>query len=122
MKEIGIVVALCVILSGCMSSGTQVTDQQAAQFQKGVTTESDVIARLGEPDSITKQMDGSAILVYMHVEARPNAVDYVPIVGLFAGGATSTTTAVSFTFDASGRLRGYTSTNSKADVHAGILN
>jgi hypothetical protein len=66
-----------------MSSGREVTYQEAAQFQKGVTTESEVIARLGQPNSIARLGDGTTIIVYAHIEASPDAVDYVPVVGLF---------------------------------------
>jgi hypothetical protein len=116
-------IALCVLalgLTGCMSSGREVTYQEAAQFQKGVTTESEVIARLGQPNSIARLGDGTTIIVYAHIEASPDAVDYVPVVGLFAGGASAHSTTVTFTFGTDGRLRDYTSATANSVVHSGL--
>lgn len=109
-------------LSACVSSGVQVTEQQAAQFQKGVTTEADVRTKLGAPNSVARLSDGSSVLVYAHIEASPNAVDFVPIVGLFAGGAHGHSTAVSFTFGPDGKLSAYSSTATDTEVHSGVVN
>jgi outer membrane protein assembly factor BamE (lipoprotein component of BamABCDE complex) len=110
------------LLAGCVSSGTQVTEQQAAQFQKGVTTEAQVTAKLGAPDSTTRNDDGSRIDSYTYISASANAVDFIPYVGLLAGGSTGKYTTVAFIFDSAGVLKGYTSTSGKSDVNTGLLN
>lgn len=121
MRSISILL-LCIGLSGCVSAGTQVTEQQAQQFQKGVTTEAEVVAKLGRPTATTVKDDGTRVDVYAFTQASPNAIDFVPIVGLLAGGASGKTATVSFSFDKSSVLISYSSTTSNVDVHTGIMN
>ena len=116
------VFALAGALAGCVSAGTQVTEQQAQQFKKGETTESQVIAKLGRPTSTTVKANGTRIDTYLFTHATPNAIDYVPFVGLLAGGAHGKSNKVAFTFSKSGILQSYASTTSNVDVHTGILN
>jgi len=122
MSKILAVAALAIALSGCMSSGTKVDQAQMQQFQKGVTTEAQIIAKLGEPSSQTVKSDGTRTIVYSHIAARPDAVDFVPIVGAFAGGAKSEMDIAMFNFDASGVLKDYSATSSNAHVSTGIAN
>lgn len=115
-------IAFALALSGCVSAGTQVTDQQAAQFRAGITTQADVIAKLGRPDAISHEMNGATVIVYTHVQSSPNAVDFVPLVGLLAGGASGQATSATFSFGADGRLIGYTATEATSDVRSGVFN
>ena len=92
-------------LSGCVASGTQVKESQVSQFEKGRTTISDVVEKLGAPQFQTNQSDGSKILVYNYsqVQARPES--YIPFIGPFVGGADSKYNSATFTFDSSGYLQ-----------------
>lgn len=112
--------ASAVILAGCVSSGTKVTETDISGFQKGVTTESQVIAKLGPPTATSVTDAGVRIDVYSYVHASPKAVDFVPVVGVFAGGANATATTVSFTFDKNGVLTAYQATTSNTDVKNGV--
>ncbi|MDE2466158.1 MAG: outer membrane protein assembly factor BamE [Alphaproteobacteria bacterium] len=116
------VFALASALAGCVSAGTQVTEQQAQQFKKGITTESQVIAKLGSPTTTTIKDDGTRVDTYVFTHATPNAVDFVPVVGLLAGGAHGKSTQVAFTFNKSGVLQSYASTTSNVDMHTGVFN
>lgn len=109
-----------VILAGCVSGGTKVTESDISGFQKGVTTESQVIAKLGRPTATSVTDTGTRIDVYAYVHSSPKAVDFVPIVGPLAGGANATSTAVTFTFDKDGVLRSYSATASNSDVRMGL--
>jgi hypothetical protein len=95
--------------------------EQAKQFQKGVTTEQQVIAALGPPSASTQTSADIAVLVYTHVDARPDAIDFVPIVGALAGGAQAHSTVVSFTFDGRGVLTDYSATAADSPVHTGLV-
>ncbi|MGD0143961.1 MAG: hypothetical protein ABSC92_12445 [Rhizomicrobium sp.] len=114
-------VALSIVLGGCVSSGREVTDQEAAQFQKGVTTEADVVAKLGPPNSIVRLADGTSVIAYAHVEASPDAVDFAPIIDLLNGGAPAHATDVSFTFDTNGKLTSYMSSTTDSNLRTGIV-
>jgi len=119
MKRILLISAL--LLTGCVSMGTQVTEEQAGQFQKGVTTEAQVIAKLGTPDATTRNDDGSRMDSYTYIKSSANAVDFIPYVGLLAGGSTGKYTTVAFSFNSAGVLKGYTSTSGKSDATTGLL-
>jgi outer membrane protein assembly factor BamE (lipoprotein component of BamABCDE complex) len=114
--------ALAVALSvaGCVTTGTEVHQAQLSQFHKGVTTEAQVEAALGKPQGSGLNSDGTTTLSYVYAHASPKAVDFVPIVGLFAGGATGEQTTVVFTFDKSGLLESYKASHAKTDVHTGL--
>jgi outer membrane protein assembly factor BamE (lipoprotein component of BamABCDE complex) len=108
MKIVGAVLALA-LLAGCVSVGTQVKDSALEQFQKGVTTEADVVKALGPPQSITTSTEGLRMLTYMGLHSQPKAASFIPVVGLFAGGADTTGSYVSFRFDKDGKLADITS-------------
>jgi hypothetical protein len=120
MRTLSATLGLCLGLSACVSSGSNVSMEQARQFQKGVTTEQQVEAALGAASAVTEKSDGTRILVYTHIDARPDAVTFVPIVGAFAGGASSHLTVVSFKFDAHGVLSDYTATATDTHVNTGL--
>lgn len=110
------------VVMGCASSGTMVTEQQAGQFQKGVTTREQVIAKLGQPNSSSAMDDGTRADVYVHVHAAANAASYIPVVGLLAGGANSTTNTATFTYDKTGLLKTIATSTGQAEVNTGLLN
>lgn len=114
--------ALAAVLAGCISSGTMVTEGQAGQFQKGVTSRQQVIAKLGAPDNTTLMDDGTRVDAYVHTRAAANAASYIPVVGLLAGGANSTSNTATFTYDRAGVLKAISSGSSEADVGTGLLN
>lgn len=107
-------------LAGCMTTGTKVQQSQLSQFHRGVTTEQQVESALGRPEGSGLNSDGTTTLTYVYAHASPKAVDFVPIVGLFAGGATGEQTTVVFTFAKNGTLASYKASHSKTDVHTGL--
>jgi outer membrane protein assembly factor BamE (lipoprotein component of BamABCDE complex) len=111
---------LAICLAGCMTTGTKVQQSELSQFHRGVTTEPQVEAALGKPEGSGLNSDGTRTLTYVYAHASPKAVDFVPIVGLFAGGATGEQTTVVFTFAKNGTLENYKASHSKTDVHTGI--
>jgi hypothetical protein len=106
MRVSPIITAVCatLMLSACMSFGTKVDPAQAAQFRKGIDTEANIIAALGEPNQRSTMADGRTTIAYLRLEGRPSAALFIPIVGPFVGKAESRSTAVRFVFGADGRL------------------
>jgi outer membrane protein assembly factor BamE (lipoprotein component of BamABCDE complex) len=115
-----IVTGLAALVAGCASTGTQVSQASLAQFHPGITTEAQVEAALGPPEGTTIGSDGERTITYVYSSARAKGVDFVPIVGLFAGGATGTATSVIFHFDRGGKLLSYSASGQKTDVHTGL--
>lgn len=60
-------------LAGCISTGVMVDLDKVAQFQKGVTTEADVISQLGQPTSVSTYGDIKT-LAYSGTEAHPTGL------------------------------------------------
>lgn len=117
-----IAVGLAGILAGCVSSGTKVTQAQISAFQVGNTTEAEVISAFGPPNSASVLSDGSRIDVYVHMSAHANAASYVPVVGLFAGGAKGDSETAVFTFGPNGILKATSSSAAHTDVNTGLAN
>jgi len=97
--------ALIVIaaLSGCasMESGRALPPGTADTMVIGTTTERDVRAALGAPQSETVNADGSKVLVYMHMRSRSNG---------FTASADANTLAL--VFDSAGVLQRKSTQNS----------
>jgi len=110
------------LLAGCASSGTKVTEAQAAQFTKGQSTEADVIARLGPPTRTSRLPEGAWQDIYSYSRYQQRAESFLPYVNLLVGGADTTTTAISFRFGADGKLQDWSSTAQNSAFNAGLLN
>jgi hypothetical protein len=110
------------MLAGCVSSGTKVTAEQVTAFEVGKTSEAQVIAALGKPNGVSVLADGSKVDVYMHVSAHANGASYIPIVGLFAGGAKGDSDTAVFSFGPDGVLKSTSSSTVHADVNTGLAN
>lgn len=122
MKLIQRTFAAVVLLAvaGCMSSGKEIKQDQLSDLQKGKTTYPEVLAKFGAPNTSTVTSDGLRIINYTHTEAQAKAATFIPVVGLFAGGATGHATAVTLTFDKDGVLQNYTASATSTDVNNGV--
>ncbi|GKS58276.1 lipoprotein [Nitrospira sp.] len=121
--------------SGCVSSGNpSVLDENAvAQIKEGVTTKQDVKQLLGNPTSIGRG-SGSMPLgalpvslppgkyevwVYNHMSVETHPATFIPVVGLFAGGATASTTSLTVYFDGQGVVQYVQTTQSQSTSEMG---
>lgn len=109
------------VLGGCVSTGTKVTADQAAQFKRGVTTEAEMIAALGEPNSTARSADGTITDVYSYAHGSADASSYIPIVGLFAGGGKGKSNMATFIFTPDKVLKDYSTASSATHVKTGIF-
>ncbi|HEX7122444.1 MAG TPA: hypothetical protein VF178_08770 [Gemmatimonadaceae bacterium] len=104
MQRFALAAALAVLLSGCVSTGTKVDTSKVAAFQPGVTTMQDAERALGPPNQVTREADGSTVLVYAYAKMSPNGATFVPVVGLFAGKSTVDSTTATLVFDKDGKF------------------
>jgi outer membrane protein assembly factor BamE (lipoprotein component of BamABCDE complex) len=87
------------------TSGTQVDQAQIDQFQKGVTTASEVEAKLGQPQQTVQNPDGSLALTYTSKSAVGNTQSHVAYARWVGGAETTITTRnVTFVFGSGGKL------------------
>lgn len=89
--------------AGCVSIGNQRLEDKAAvdKVQIGKSRD-DVRAALGEPNGVTEMSTGQEIWVYTFTRSRATAASYIPIIGLFAGGADGHTSTLDVTFSTNG--------------------
>jgi hypothetical protein len=97
-----VAVLLALALSGCTWFGPENTERAILQFEKGVTTESEVAARLGQPNVTTWMPDGTVVDVYT----------FVPAAGSPKRGTTARSRVMTIIFDRAGKLLSYSSTGS----------
>lgn len=117
MKYTKLIALAAVLLTACASMGTKVDTAQVSQFKRGVTTQADVIAALGEPNTRATLDDGSSQIGYIHAQATTKPATFIPIVGIFAGGMDTESTTVNFVFDANGTLKSTSSSTSAMDTN-----
>src|SRR5437773_8524482 len=109
----GWVLVLGLSLGGCISVGTKVDTTTVSQFQCGVTTYEEVVARLGPPNSTTRSGDGRTTIVYSWAHSQARAETFIPIIGPLVGGADAVGSTVILMFDPGGKLETITTSNSE---------
>ena len=92
------------LLAACATTTGRPFDPTAVSgFHIGTTTEADVQAKLGSPDTVSNQ-DGATTWVYSFTSTQSNAMSYVPLASMIGGKSTMASQILELTFDASGRL------------------
>jgi hypothetical protein len=99
----------------------EITVDDVAGFKIGVATYGDVIAKLGKPSSVSVLSNGTRTVAYVGFKTHVKAASFIPIVGLFAGGATGDTSVVSFMFGPDGLLQASSATNADVDCSSSIV-
>lgn len=108
MRRAYILLSALIIASCTHGGGTMITDAQIDAFQDGHTTAADVVRALGPPTTDVRDSTGLHILGYSAVRSQVSGATFVPIVGMFAGGASGQTRTVMFTFDKTDTLTKHT--------------
>src|ERR1700676_1755978 len=96
VMRIMIVALTAAALAACASSGTRVDPAKVAKFERGVTTANQVQASLGPANGSSTLADGGLVLVYTYARYQTRPETFIPYVGMFVGGADTTTQTVSF--------------------------
>jgi outer membrane protein assembly factor BamE (lipoprotein component of BamABCDE complex) len=112
---------LTFIIVGCSSYGSKIDRNYATSIEKGVTTEDQVVKKMGSPSSVGLSADGKKTLTYMHVASQVKASTFIPIVGLFAGGADTQTTMLIITINQdTGIVENWTYNQSDSQLNTGL--
>jgi hypothetical protein len=104
-------IGAALLLTACAATGVQVKPDQLTSFKKGVTTESDVVAKLGNPTSQTITSDGNTMIMYNYMAYQTRAESFIPVAGAFVGGADVQSSMVMFRFGPDGKMIDYTANN-----------
>jgi hypothetical protein len=99
MKTRIIVIFVLLTLSGCVASGVKVNPARINDFTVGKSTCDDVSAALGSPTQrYTKADDDMTRWLYTYAAAQSRPLNFVPLVGAFAGGFDVESSVVGFRF------------------------
>ncbi|ECI2267556.1 hypothetical protein BSY44_15960 [Salmonella enterica subsp. enterica serovar Paratyphi B] len=80
------------LISGCSTSGNQNLRNETSQSLQSIiiknkTTKSEIIKKLGEPDTRTTTDDGQEEWTYLMVNNQFDATTFLPFAGLLTGGS-----------------------------------
>ncbi|GFD85066.1 lipoprotein [Alteromonas sp. KUL150] len=118
-----ICLALSFFLTACASVGNKIDRTYVDRIEKGVTTEAEIRGQLGNPMSVGVNANGEKIMTYMHVASKARPESFIPIAGLFVGGADSETTMFIITLDSdTGVVKDWNYSQSNTGVNTGLLN
>jgi outer membrane protein assembly factor BamE (lipoprotein component of BamABCDE complex) len=119
-----VVIAVTLSLAACASAGNQVlktadADVVSRSITDGKSTKADVQASFGDPNDTSFTDGGNEIWKYTYAYATPTAVSFVPVVGIFAGGADVDKKTLVILFDKSGVVTKHTMSTSHEQVKRG---
>jgi hypothetical protein len=115
-----VLMASMLVLTGCVSAGVKVDEKNLAAFGKGKTTYGEIVARLGPPTTNSLLPDGRRMLIYSWVQAQARPESFIPIVGVFVGGADSRASNVIIWIDTDGKLDSYSVSQSQVGAGQGL--
>lgn len=107
MRKFIVVLGMALFLCACAAQRPEIDQSQLAQLKPGVTTKQEVLAKFGEPTTALVQSDGTSSIAYMFSSSNTE-----PILGLFSYRGKAHNSSVIFMFDANGRLKTYTGSQS----------
>jgi len=114
-------ILVCLSIVGCASYGKKIDANAINKIEKGITTENEVIAMLGNPMSVGVTPDGKRFLMYMYTQSQAKASTFIPIVGAFVGGADTKTQTLQIWVDENGVVSTYAYNNTNSELNTGLL-
>ena len=118
--------AIIWLLAGCVSSGNPSIMNQSLmdQINLDLSTKEDVRRILGQPNSTSRSsgslpFPGTTLTnveswTYSHLDVAVDGATFIPIVGLFAGGATTDVNMFTVVFDDNGVVRHITTSQTQS--------
>ena len=120
MKKYGWIFIL-VVLSGCMSMGRQIDQNTVDSIQKGVTTKAEVIKKLGTPFGTGITDSGKEKLDYVFIRTKTKAKNFIPVVGLFVGGADQERQTLQILIGKDGKVENLSFNKTNDEIKMGIF-
>lgn len=113
---------IALFMCGCATTGTRIETDKVQQIKEGITTEKEVIDILGSPWQKTLGSDGKTLMVYQYTKVKNRAQNFIPIVGLLAGGMDMDQQMLTVLIGKDGKVEKYTFNDSKSPINSGLLN
>ena len=117
------VVALSILLAGCMSSGNKQLKKETetsvqAKIIEGKTTKSEVKGMFGSPEGVNFTDGGNEIWKYAFAKVKVSGKTFIPFYGLVHNGATGTKKELTILFNGD-VVKKYTMSESAIDSKSG---
>ena len=114
------------LLSGCSTSGNQNLKNETPQslqskIIKNKTTKTELLTKLGEPDTRTTLDDGNEQWRYFMYNNQFNASTFIPVVGLLTGGSQTQSKTLEIDFNGE-TVSKWTFSTDNNNTKSGILN
>jgi hypothetical protein len=120
------VICLALVV-GCVSTGNETLRKEsessvATKIVEGKTTKTEVKGMFGSPIKTTFTDGGLEIFTYELSKMSADAINYVPLVGLFGGTASGTKKELVILFDEHGVVKRFSMSESPVKVKTGVFN
>ncbi len=127
MRVIPIFLIVTIFLAGCASVGNQALKNEtelsvSQKIVEGKTTKADVRSTFGSPNTTSFTDSGLEMWKYELAKMSADAVNFIPIVGLFGSSASGTKKELVVLFDQQGLVKRYSMSESPVTVKTGIFN
>ena len=99
----GTIAALSLV--GCMSVGNKFDPSRVSHIKRGVTTDTELVSMFGQPNQRGVDTNGAPTMDWIYGQTQVKPLTFVPIVGAFAGGATSQNMSLHVTLGANGKVK-----------------
>lgn len=114
------------LLSGCSTSGNQNLKNETPQslqskIIKNKTTKTELLSKLGEPDTRTTLDDGNEQWKYFMSNNQFSATTFIPVGGLFTGGSQTQSKTLEIDFKGE-TVSKWTFSSDNNNTKTGILN
>ena len=119
MKKV-MFLALLLSLASCVSVGRKLDQASVEKIKKGETTKEQVLKLIGSPEQVTTLYTGDTVWSYHFFRATAKAVNFVPVVGAFTGGANTQNQMLSLTFGSDGIVKNIMSTHGYTESDSGL--
>ncbi|OAT20216.1 putative lipoprotein [Buttiauxella gaviniae ATCC 51604] len=112
---------------GCSSSGNQsLKNENQASLQtkliKNKTTKSDIVREFGSPTSTTTNDESGDIYLYDMNNSKMNALNFVPVVGMFIGNTTAESRTLSIVFNKNDTVKNWSFSSHNLKLEKSITN
>lgn len=119
-KRTGAGIALvAALLSGCVTMGLEVTEDELKQLPVG-TPHSEIVQKLGRPTAAGATRTGHRTLIYTFAQAQPHYESFIPLIGHLLGGAESRSSYAILELDDENKLVAYRVMSSSAAAATGF--
>lgn len=118
------IAAIClsalVALDGCaVQQGTKVDSNSVSFIQKGQTTRAELIGKLGQPTTTTRDATGKETLIWEYYKHTTDAKAFIPVAGLFMGSTEMEGSTFTVSLDKGSRVVDYQISNSRSEGRLG---